>query len=166
MEFELKKLSSKGVKSALERARHYRLLNEPEQAESICRDIIATDPGNQEAVATLLLALTDQFRTDLAHAHPRAREALAHLSDEYQRRYYDGLINERRGRAQLARAAPGSQYAAYECLRSAMALYEAADALATPGNEEARLRWNACARTIMEKRLEPAPDDSFRPLLE
>ena len=30
----------------------YRLLNDPEQAESICLDILEVEPGNQEALVT------------------------------------------------------------------------------------------------------------------
>ena len=49
MEFELKGLSKTAIPAALERAEKYRLLNEPVQAESICRDILATEPDNQHA---------------------------------------------------------------------------------------------------------------------
>ena len=49
------------VPEAIKKAEHYRLLNDPEQAESICLDILEVDPDNQEALVTLILALTDQF---------------------------------------------------------------------------------------------------------
>jgi len=58
---ELKPLSREGVPHALEKAVRYRLLNEPADAESICHDVLAVDPENQEALTTLLLALTDQI---------------------------------------------------------------------------------------------------------
>jgi hypothetical protein len=61
MEFELKTLSPDAVPRALEKAVRYRLLNEPGEAASICLDVLAADAGNQEANATLILALTDQF---------------------------------------------------------------------------------------------------------
>ena len=61
MEFQLKPLSSETIPRALERAKTYRLLNEPEQAESICLDILRIDPDNQEVIVVLILALTDEF---------------------------------------------------------------------------------------------------------
>ena len=59
--FEIKTISGQGVPRALEKAHRYRMLNEPEEAESICRDILEIDPDNQQALTTLLLALTDQL---------------------------------------------------------------------------------------------------------
>ena len=56
---ELKTLSTEAVPAALEKAEHYRLLNEPEEAESICQDVLAADPANQRALIVLLLARTD-----------------------------------------------------------------------------------------------------------
>jgi hypothetical protein len=46
---ELKSLTPEGVPAALAKAYRYRLLNEPEQAESICHDVLRIDP---EAGAT------------------------------------------------------------------------------------------------------------------
>ena len=42
--------------------------NEPREAESICLDALEREPDNQEALKTLLLALTDQFRKEEARA--------------------------------------------------------------------------------------------------
>jgi len=47
-----------------------------------------------------------------------------------------------------------------------MSWYEQAEALRPPENDDATLRWNACARTIMEHRLVARAEDDFRPLLE
>ena len=58
---ELKKLPTESIPAALEMARRYRLLNEPDAAESICLDILVVDPRHQETLITLLLALTDKF---------------------------------------------------------------------------------------------------------
>ena len=63
---EPKLISKAGVPAALEKATRYRLLNEPLQAESICRDILTVEPENQQALITLLLAVTDQFDKELA----------------------------------------------------------------------------------------------------
>ena len=59
--FELKPLSPDAIPQALEKAHHYRLLNEPAEAESICLDVLEIDPDNQQALVTLLLALTDRL---------------------------------------------------------------------------------------------------------
>ena len=61
MQFELKPISKAGIQEALEKAELYRLLNEPSLAESICLDVLQTDPENQPALVVLLLPLTDQF---------------------------------------------------------------------------------------------------------
>ena len=42
--FELRRISFASIEMALERAMRYRLLNDPEQAESICLDILEVDP--------------------------------------------------------------------------------------------------------------------------
>ena len=52
--FELKPLSREAIPAALEKAYRYRLLNEPMEAESICRDVLDVDPQNQDALITLL----------------------------------------------------------------------------------------------------------------
>ncbi len=45
--YELKPLLKTAVPAALEKANHYRLLNEAVEAESICLDIIEIEPDNQ-----------------------------------------------------------------------------------------------------------------------
>jgi hypothetical protein len=144
--FELKPLSAAAVPNALTKAERYRLLNEPEQCESICEDILRADPANHQARLMLILAITDSFPHDSRQAG-RAVELVQSLPSEYERHYYTGLIAERRGRALLRRkdrAVP----AASEWLHEAMASYERADAIRPVENDDARLRWNACARTI------------------
>ena len=68
MDFTLKPLSPEAVPRALAKAERYRLLNEPGEAESICLDALEADPENQEALVTMVLALTDQFDEDATHA--------------------------------------------------------------------------------------------------
>ncbi len=143
--FELKPISKEAIPRSLEKVERYRLLNEPEQAESICRDILRAEPENQAAAAALLLSLTDQFGKARVDPNP-AREALALLKDEYERAYYDGIICERWARAQLQHAMPG--HVVLDWLREAMKLYERAEAVAPVGNEDAVLRWNTCARMV------------------
>ena len=145
--FELKKLSPAAVPAALAKAERYRLLNEPQQSESICEDILRTDPDNQQALIMLILALSDGFPHDHARTAARAQALIAKLPAEYDRHYYSGLIAERRGRALLDHPGPGTRAAA-SWLREAMDAYTRAEALGPAGNDEARLRWNACARTF------------------
>ena len=71
-QFTLKVVSRDGIPQALAKAEHYRLLNDPEQAESISRDILAVDAAHQATLRTLVLALTDQFVAGHAHAAPRS----------------------------------------------------------------------------------------------
>jgi hypothetical protein len=47
-----------------------------------------------------------------------------------------------------------------------MSFYEQAEAIRPPGNDDARLRWNTCARLIMrDRRLVPATMERGEPLL-
>lgn len=147
--FELKQISESGIAAALERAERYRLLNEPLEAESICLDVLAVDPDNQRALVILILGLTDQFEGSSKRL-PAARELVEKLQSEYQREYYSGVICERKGKVILRRGSPGSGSVAYEWLRQAMEKYEVAEQLRPAGNDEATLRWNTCARIIME----------------
>jgi hypothetical protein len=157
--FDLKPLSPKAVPRALEKAERYRLLNEPMEAESIAHDVLALDPANQKALIMLLLALTDQFaagRGDTAEA----RALLPRLEDTYERSYYAGIICERRAKAHYERSSPGSNFMAYDLFRQAMDCYEEAEALRPPGNDDAVLRWNACARILArDSDLRPAPQE-------
>ncbi len=157
--FALKRISSESVGRAVERAEHYRLLNDPDQAESICLDVLAVDPGNERARITLILSLTDQFPSGGgSHAVRRAREQVADLSSGYLQAYYAGLIAERQGRAHLQRGGMERTFA-YEGLHDAMHHYEEADAQKPPGVDDAILRWNACARTIEREGLEPRREE-------
>jgi hypothetical protein len=150
---ELKPISESAVAEAIRKAEHYRLLNEPEQAESICRDVLRVKPDEPRALVTLVLALTDQFEGDGSRHVQTAREHVARIPDEYQRLYYSGLVAERQARALVARGM--SRVFAYEGLREAMAFYEKAEGQRPPGNDDPILRWNSCLRTIRRERLEP-----------
>lgn len=149
--FKLKPLSRTAIPSALAKAERYRLLNEPGEAESICRDVLQLDPAHQEALVMLVLALSDQFPGHSgAKAAAAARDALTQVLDEYARLYYGGIVHERRAKAELALGRPGSNAAVHQGLRAAMSCYERAEALRPEGNDDVILRWNACARLAME----------------
>ena len=158
--FQLKPLHKHAIDSAMEKANHYRLLNDPENAESICRDVLDHDPKNQAALVTLILSLADQFRSRSSNLQD-ARSYLVRLEDEYFQAYYAGLICERAARAMLTRTDPGVKFAAYDLFREAMGYFEKAERLSSDNNDDAVLRWNSCVRTIRKRNLEARPDDNY-----
>ena len=149
--FKLKPLSKEAIPAALEKARHYRLLNEPAAAESICLDILAVEPENQEALIDIVLAMADRFGKDYAVGDNHVNEFLPRIKDEYARQYYTGIVYERRAKAILAKEGVN----AFEMFRQAMNCFEKAEAIRPTGNDDAILRWNGCARIIQRNKLEP-----------
>ena len=165
--FKLKPLSKEAIPAALEKANCYRFLNEPVEAESICLDILEVEPENQQAIVTLLLSLTDQFGHDLGRSFTKARDLFSRLEDEYSRIYYRGIICERRARAHLDRGGPGSGHLAYDWFRQAMDAYESAIDQRLSGNDDAILRWNACARIMMNNStVAPGKEENRESMLE
>src|SRR5258708_20628302 len=61
MQHQLKSISKAGIPEAIAKVELYRYLNDPEEAESICRDILAIEPEQQLARRMLGLSITDQF---------------------------------------------------------------------------------------------------------
>src|SRR5205823_9512794 len=138
----------------------YRLLNEPNLAESICQDILLIAPDHQPALIALLLARTDQFGSGVSAE--LAYEVLDRIQGEYERAYYRGIIWERMAHAQLRQGRLGGAASAYHELREAMDCYERAEAMRPPGNDDAILRWNTCARVIMRNpEIRPLPHEEF-----
>ncbi|NIR48703.1 hypothetical protein GWO43_09720 [candidate division KSB1 bacterium] len=164
--FELKPISKKGVKEAMEKAERYRLLNEPRLAESICLDILEVDPENQRAIIILLLALTDQFGKGRSVDVNDARQLLPRLKRKYDREYYAGIICERQGKATLNQGIPGAGHIAYAWLRNAMEHFEKAESIRPTGNDDSILRWNTCVRLIERDKLEPRPEEPAQSMLE
>lgn len=163
---QLKPITTAGVPGALQKAERYRLLNEPSAAESICLDILDVEPGNQEALIMLLLARTDQFAHNHASAAPAAREVLPRITDPYKRSYYAGVLEERRAKALWHSGRPGSLAMAAEGFREAMACYERAESHAPAGEDDARLRWNTCARILNDHpSLAPRAAESWEPVM-
>ena len=86
--FELERISKDAIPASLEKAMHYRLLNEPLQSESICLDILEVEPENQQALVTLLLALSEA----LAREHGlSAMSLIVASSNEGARRLYERI---------------------------------------------------------------------------
>jgi hypothetical protein len=150
---ELKSLSKEAIPAALEKAERYRLLNEPGEAESICLDILKTDSENQQAIITLLLALTDRFEKGYAVSDTQTKELLSRMKSEYDRAYYTGIVAERRAKAKLRQNAPDCRFQAYDLFSEAMNWFEKAEANRPPGHDDALLRWNTCARIIARNNL-------------
>ena len=151
--FEIKDLHSEAVPAALERAKHYRLLNEPGAAESICLDILKIEPDNQEVLVILVLAMSDRFAKDYTISDSQIKDYLSRIQDEYQNTYYTGIIYERRAKACLSGGPAGSESTAFELFRQAMNWFEKAEAISPEGNDDTILRWNGCARIITSNNL-------------
>jgi hypothetical protein len=150
MTFELKKLTHEGIESALAKAERYRLLNEPAEAASICRDVLAVDADNQPALVALMLSLSDQYA--LGTDPSKEIDTLAvRITDPYEKAYYTGLALERRAKALFRqRANMGTRHMVHTWMHRAMHLFEEAEAVRPAGNDEPLLRWNACARFLMQ----------------
>ncbi len=165
--FELKPISPDAVPAALAKAVRYRLLNEPMGAESICLDVLEVEPENQDALITLVLALTDQFEQRMNEAVIEARKLIPRLTEEYHQVYYSGIIFERRARTRLERGGPGSGFVAYDWYRQAMEYYERAAEIRPAGEDSSILRWNTCARVLQRHPdLVPEPEDQVEHMLE
>jgi hypothetical protein len=156
--FDLKPLSPSAINRALERAHRYRMLNEPGAAESICLDILHIEPNSQQALVTIVLAMSDRFGKDYAIGDSLIYSFVARIKDEYARAYYTGIIYERRAKAALR----SDGLNAYELFRQAMDWFEKAEELRRAGDDDPILRWNGCARIIIANKLQPRDsEDDF-----
>jgi tetratricopeptide (TPR) repeat protein len=163
--FELKPIEKGSIPRAIEKAERYRLLNEPVEAESICRDILEVDPQNQKALIVLLLALTDQFETGIPVSD--AQEILAGLGTEYDKAYYAGIICERRGKALMDQGSHGSGFVAYDWFLQAIRWYEKAASIRPKDNDDSILRYNTCVRILNRNPdLKPSLDERIELPLE
>jgi len=146
MEYELKSISEAGIAEATAKADWYRLLNEPGEAESICRDVLAVDPEEQTALRLLGLAITDQFTGAPSDRRAEAQAAFERLKDPYERLYYTGISRERSAKAQLAAGRP--PHTLVVLLEEALRLFEEAEKIRPAGNDDTILRWNRCVRIL------------------
>jgi hypothetical protein len=163
--FALKPISRDSLDGALAKAERYRLLNEPTEAESICRDILDVAPANREARVSLILALTDEFQRD-DKAFSAAMAEVAVLESDYDRAYYSGIAWERRAKAFHDAGRPGSSGHVYDWIVKALELFEEAERLRPVGNDDPILRWNACVRFLeRHKTVGPKMEDVKEPIL-
>ena len=148
MEYPLKRLRTDGIEAAIQKADKYRELNQPAEAESICRDVLAVDAEHQLALRVLGLALTDQFRGAAGARFAETQAVFGRLTDPYERAFYTGLAYERQAKAQLALRIPVRSL--LPLLDQALARYAEAERLRPAGNDDAVLRWNSCVRVLQE----------------
>lgn len=151
MEHTLKSISKAGIAEALAKVELYRYLNEPEEAESICRDILAIDPDQQLARRQLGLAITDQFTGRGGDRYAEVQSLFSSLRDPYERLYYTGILHERRAKAQLR--AGLSAHVLLPLVEEAMRCFAEAEKIRPQGNDDSILRWNRCVR-LLESRPE------------
>ncbi|MDQ2970023.1 MAG: hypothetical protein M3R62_12730 [Acidobacteriota bacterium] len=149
MELKLKSISKGGIPEALSKAEVYRNLNEPGEAESICRDILAVESDNQLALRLLALAITDQFTGGAGDRYAEAESVFQTLRNPYERIYYTGIAHERRAKALLQSGArPHTLMVIFE---QAMTCFEHAEKIRPQGNDDAILRWNRCVRLLQSR---------------
>jgi hypothetical protein len=146
MELKLKSISRAGIPEAISKAELYRLLNEPGEAESICRDILAVEADHQVAMRLLALAVTDQFTGGAGDRYAEAESVFQSLRDPYERLYYTGIAHERRAKALLRSGA--SPHTVIVLFEQAMNCFEHAEKARPAGNDDAILRWNRCVRLL------------------
>ncbi len=154
MQHQLKSISKAGIPEAIAKAELYRYLNEPEEAESICRDILAVDPEHQLACRLLGLAITDQFIGAASDRYTEVQTIFQSLREPYERFYYTGLLHERRAKAQLL--VGYAPHILLPLVEEAMRCFAEAEKLRPAGNDDSILRWNRCVRL-----LESRPDFHF-----
>jgi tetratricopeptide (TPR) repeat protein len=148
MGYRIKRISTAGIDEAISKAELYRSLNEPEEAESICRDILAIEPEHQLALRLLGLALTDQFTGRGSDRYRETEHIFEQLQNPYERLYYTGILCERRAKAQLnAGHPPVSVLALFE---QALQSFAEAEDIRPIGNDDAILRWNRCVRLLQD----------------
>jgi tetratricopeptide (TPR) repeat protein len=144
VELALKRLRPESLEAALEKAAHYRDLNQPEEAESICRDVLEIHPDRPGAWKILGLALTDRFPSGQAGLLEEALDAFGRLRDDYERTYHVGVAWERAAKAHLERDEAHSAVAGFE---HALQAYETAERM-RPDSPDPVLRWNRCIRLL------------------
>ena len=159
MTYELKRISTAGISEAIAKVERYRSLNEPEEAESICHDILAIEPNHQLALRLLGLALTDQFTGGASDRYREAEAAFQQLTNPYERLYYTGILYERRAKAQLHAGLPS--HTLLPLFHQALGSFAEAEKIRPTGNDDAILRWNRCVRLLQTTTYvweqEPAP---------
>jgi len=145
MGWELKQLRARNLRAAVDLAKQYRDLNQPEDAESICRDVLEVSPYDEDAWRTLGLALTDQFASSWMMLFDEACAAFSNLRSEYEKLYFTGVAWERYAKAQLGAGHSNNAIHAFE---QAMELFDRADGLGSADDPRPVLHYNRCVRAL------------------
>lgn len=146
MKYQLKKIRTESIAAAVEKAEKYRDLNQPNEAESICRDILEINPDHAGALRTLGLTLTDQFEGMGKGRFQEAMTIFHRLSDDYERAFYSGIACERQAKSQLKSGRP--LRSVLPLFEQALTLYEEAERLRPEGRDDPILRWNSVVRIL------------------
>lgn len=161
--YTLRSLPARGVERALAKAEQYRALNEPEDAESICRDVLALEPTLQPALVLLGLSLTDQFPKAGSRLLDETVAVFQRLDGEYERAYYVGITWERCAKAHHDH---GQVRLAVHAFERALSFFEKAIDLAPADVPDPVLRWNTCVRALhndeaLRAALGPRPEPAY-----
>jgi hypothetical protein len=150
-------ISQKSIPTVLKKARQYRALLEPDLAISICLDVFAIEPTNQDALVIYMLALTDVYSHQNIKPQPeKILKTIAQFESEFHQVYYQGIFLERKARAMLKSSM--SHSFAYEGLMEALELYQQAQKIAPEQCADPILRHNSILRTIDKEKLTPRVD--------
>ncbi len=147
-------INKKTISSALDKAKQYRLLQEPELAVSICLDIFNIDKNHQETIVVYILALSDNLSKQ--KNDNKILDAIQLLESEYHKKYYTGIYHERKALS-LMRGRMSASFA-YNLFELAMGFYKQAIEISTDDNDDAILRYNSCIRSIKHNGLVPRQD--------
>jgi tetratricopeptide (TPR) repeat protein len=142
---QLKRLGTRNLEAALGKAEQYRALNEPEEAESICRDVLAEAPEDQHALRTLGLALTDRFAVEWRGVFDEAVGVFRKLKSAYEQVYYTGVAWERCARAQIAQH---QAHNAAHSIEKALDCFAEAERIGPKDTPDPVIRWNRCVRML------------------
>jgi hypothetical protein len=142
----LKSISKAGIPEAIAKAELYRNLNEPEETESICRDILTVEPDHQLARRLLGLAMTDQFIGAASDRYVEVQSLFQSLRDPYEQLYYTGILHERRAKTQLL--VGYVPHTLRPLVEEAMHCFAEAEKIRPAGNDDSILRWNSCVRLL------------------
>ncbi|HEX6648704.1 MAG TPA: hypothetical protein VF075_04175 [Pyrinomonadaceae bacterium] len=149
MEYKLKPISRAGINEAISKVELYRYLNEPGEAESICRDILTLDPEHQTALRLLGLTITDQFTGAMSDRYAEVDHIFGSLTSDYERAYYRGILYERKAKAQLRAGRP--PHTVTPSFEHALQCFEEAEKIRPADNDDAILRWNRCVRLLQSR---------------
>jgi tetratricopeptide (TPR) repeat protein len=149
MQLNLKPISRAGIPEALSKVEVYRYLNEPGEAESICRDILAVESDNQAALRLLGLAITDQFNGGTSDRYTEAENVFRNLTNQYDQIYHCGLLHERKAKALLRAGRP--PHTVLPIFQEAMKYFQEAERIRPENNDDAILRWNRCVRLLQSR---------------